>query len=393
MPPLTLPSVEPVSSGEIQTIDTDRLDLVESRHRQIAEFLKHCSFDAVLVSDPATIAWLTVGSRLQLDGLARPGATLFITPQARVVVCRSSESGQLFDREIAGLGFQLKERPWEQPRGQLAAELCNGRTVATDDPRTGGQDVTAELSLMRQQLVDYEAKRMRSLAFDIAAAVESTCRTFDLGETEAEVAGQVAHRLHRSGIQPSTIQVLADAQGHRYRHWSYGVDPIQRYATVKVVGERDGLFAGAGRTVSFGTPPRQISNAHEVASLVQATGMFFSQVGWTGQETWQRVARIYEKLGATDEWRQAEQADIVGYSPSELTMHPTAELTLTPGLVMHWHPSVRTAITSDTVLVREEGFELLSMGERWPMLKVVVKGHAVDRPGIFVREEGTDWAI
>ena len=391
--PLSLPAADPVSSGEIQTLDPERLDIVEARHQQLAEFLRHCDFDALLLTDPATIAWATGGSRLQLGGFEAAGANLFITSQARVVVCKSSESGQFFDREVAGLGFQLKERPWQQPRRQLVSDLCNGRNVACDDPRGGCTDVAAELAAMRRTPADFEASRMRSLGRDLAAAVEATCRTFQQGDTESEVAGQLSHRLLRNGIEPASIQVLADAQGHRYRHWTHSSDAIQRYATVKVVGMRDGLFAGCGRTVSFGTPPRAIRNAHEVASLVQATGMFFSQVDWTGQDVWKRVARIYEKLGAVDEWRQAEQADIVGYSRSEVPIHPKSAVALPTNTILHWYPSVRTAMTSDTILVREEGFELLTIGERWPMMKVVVKGHAVDRPGILIRDDSTEWAV
>ena len=393
MPPLSPSTVDPVSSGEIQTLDPVRLETVERRHRQLAEFLRHCNFDALLITDPATIGWATAGSRLRLARPTAKGASLFITPQARVVICRSSESGQIFDREVAGLGFQLKERPWEQGRDRLIADLCTGRRVAGDDLRSSPHDVSQELRAIRRTYDGDEAERMRSLGHDVTQAVEATGRAFAVGETEAEVAGHLTHRLMRHGVAAVSVQVLADAQGHRYRHWTYGCDPIQRYATLRVVGQRDGLFVGVARTVSFGPPPRAIRNAHEVASLIQATGMFFSQVGWTASDTWQRVARMYEKLGAVDEWRLAEQAGLIGYAAEELPVTPDAGFTFEAGTFVQWHPSVRTGMVADTMMVREEGFELLTIGERWPRLKVVVKGHAVDRPGIFVREESGEWAI
>ena len=387
MTPLATRDSEPISSGEIQTVDPTRLEAVQRRHDQIREFLLHTSLDAVLLTDPATIAWFTIGSRLQLTGATQAGGRLFITRQARVVVCRDCDSGQFFDREVAGLGFQLKERPWQQPLRKLTDDLCRGRQVGCDDARGGSVDVSGELTALRRPDDPLEIVRLRQLSRELAHSVEATCRAFDQGETEAEIAGHVAHRLIRRSIRPVQIQVLADAQGHRYRQWNYGPDQVQRFATIKVTGERDGLHAMAARTVCFGKPPRAVAAAHEVASLVQATGMFFSQADWTASEVWKRVARIYEKLGAANEWRQAEQAAVVGYSPVERLMTPTAAFSLPPGTVMSWFPSVRAAMTGDTILVREEGFELLSLGDDWPMLSVVVKGHSVDRPAILVRDD------
>ena len=387
MPSLISPNADPVSSGEMQALDPERGRVVEARHRAVADLTAEYGLDGVLLTDPATIAWFTCGSRLQLRGLSQSGGAVFVTPQARVVICRSSESGQFFDREVAALGFQLKERPWGEPRGNLLADLCNGRRMGIEGERVGSVDLTESLGQLRRPSTAIEEQSLRSLCEELTHAVEAACRTCEQGQTESEVAGQVAHRLYRHGLTPSVLQVMADAQGHRYRHWNHGPDAIQRYATIHAVAERNGLFAGVARTVSFGPPPRAIRNAHEVCSLVQAAGLFFSQSDWTADEVWKRVVRMYEKLGAADEWRQAEQASVIGYRVSEQLFTPDARFPLPPGTVVHWHPSVRTAMTGDTMLVREEGFELLTVGERWPQLNVVVKGHAVDRPAILIRDD------
>ena len=384
---------DPVSSGEIQQLDPERGRVVEARHRQLAAILCERDLDGLLLTDPASVAWATCGSRLQLNGFDQPGGAVFLTPQARVVVCLSSESGQFFDREVAALGFQLKERPWTQPRERLLADLCHGRRVGCDELRTDCVDLSEQVREIRRPSTVVEEAAMRRLCRELTHAVEATCRTCTQGQSEAEVAGQVAHRLCRHGVRPAVVQVLADAQGHRYRHWNHGPDAIQRYVTIRVTAEQAGLFAGVARTVSFGPPPRAVAKAHQVASLVQATGLFFTQAGWTATDVWSRLVRMYEKLGAADEWRQAEQAEVVGYSPTEAIFTPESDFLLPPGTLVHWHPSVRSAMTSDTMLVRDEGFELLTLGDRWPQLNVVVKGHAVERPAILVRDESDNWAV
>ena len=120
--------------------------------------------------------------------------------------------------------------------------------------------------------------------------------------------------------------------------------------------------------------------------------MFFSQSDWKVSDVWSRLARIYEKFGTPDEWREAEQAESIGYHPAEFAVIPKSKARLPVGTAMFWHPSVRTAAVGDTILMREGGFELLTPGEDWPQLEIEVKGKRIERPDILIRESSTDWS-
>lgn len=388
MTTLSLPSANPMSSGEMQVLDTARFEEVEKRHALVSEFIEHGSFDGVILRDPANIAWFTCGSRLDLRGTASPPAALFVSRDARVVLCASSESGQLFDREIGGLGFQLKERPWDEPRERLLRDLTRGRNVAADEPLLAGcVDVASELQTLRAVLSDRDASAMRLLGADLTHAVEATVRTFQRGESEAEVAGHVAHRMIKKLIEPVRIQVLADAQGHRFRHWGYGPDPIQRSLTLAVIGRRVGLHCAVARSMTFGPASTEMRNAHEVCSMVQASAIYFSQPGPTAEEVWPKLARIYEKYGAPDEWRVAEQAAVIGYSPEELPFTPSGGFRIQDGMAIHWHPSVRTALAGDTMIARKGRVEFMTPPQQWPTIPIEVKGVQIPRPAILVRED------
>jgi hypothetical protein len=143
--------------------------------------------------------------------------------------------------------------------------------------------------------------------------------------------------------------------------------------------------------VTFGTPTQSIRDTHQLANIVQTTGMFFSQAEWRVSELWSRLARIYEKFRVTDEWREAEQAEVTGYRPSESTLTPNSRAMLGLGTALFWHPTVRTAAVGDTILVRDEGFELLTPTAHWPHIDIDVKGKRIARPDILVRECSTDW--
>ena len=283
-----------------------------------------------------------------------------------MLIAGNVDSGQLFDCELPGVGFQLKERPWHEPRSVLIEDLCRGRKVASDSGFERTTDVSVQLKGMRTRLTNYDCKRMREIGELVTHAVEATARNLQHRESEAEIAGQLAHRLIRQRVTPARIQVLADGQGHRYRHWSYGEDRVERYCVISAIGRREGLHVAACRTVCFGDPPQIIRTGHVCASLIQATGMFFSQADWEIFETWKRLQRIYDKYGYPDEWQLAEQAEIVGYGMAEIPYVANSEFRHEAGMAVHWHPSVGPALVGDTILVTDNGFELITPSENWP---------------------------
>lgn len=376
-----------MSSGEIQIIDPDRGAEILRRHESLSQFMVEQSFDSLLLTRPGNFSWATAGGNCTRGSLSDTSAALFVTPEARVVLSRNTDSGQLFDREISGLGFQLKERTWQEDLQLLMGDLCRGRNVACDFPFERCQDVSPHLNGMRLPLSKSERKSLRVTGSLVAHAVEATARSFSRGDSEAEIAGQLAHRLYRQKIIPERVQVLADGQGQRYRHWSFGNDPIERYCTIAVIGRREGLHVGAARTVSFGPLPKEVRRAHLDSLLVQATGMFFSQHQWEIYETWNRVERIYEKFGHSEEWHFADQGCVMGYEVCEAPIVPKSQFKLAAGMPIYWQPSIGQAMSADTILIGEKGFDVLTPMENWPKIEVDVKGVPVHRPDVLLRPE------
>ena len=391
----TLPPYHPVSSGEIRLPDGDRYDEVERKHKLLVEYLQLKQLDALVLERPENFAWLTSGGNNSRFGTAETSAALFISRDARVVLCNAVDSGQLFDREVPGMGFQVKERPWTETREVLIADLCRGRNVGSDSGVNGLPNLSRELADFRRTINDHEAKQLRILGRWVAHAVEAAARSLKRGVTEAEIAGEISHRLIKHEITPVRIQVQADGQGARYRHWSYGLDKVERHCVISAVGRMTGLHAACTRTVCFGAPPKDMADTHQVASLLQATGMYFSQASWEVSETWKRLQRIYEKFGVPDEWRLAEQAETMGYDLCGVQVTPQLTTKFSPGQVVHWHPSVRFAATGDTILIHEDRTEMITPCEVWPMLKIQIKGITIERPAILNRESpaSTEWCL
>ncbi|WP_437185747.1 M24 family metallopeptidase [Planctomicrobium sp. SH668] len=376
----------PISSAEIPLVDGTRLEEIMRRHSQLSDYLRESGYESLLIRDPANYAWATCGGRNTRQGNSVPFATLMVTSDARVILTSNVDSGQIFDRDLMGLGFLLKERPWTEDFRVLCEDVSRGRKTLSDFDLAEADQVPDDFSAFRQQFSEYERTRIRELGRELAHAVEATARNFEHGATEAEIAGHLAHRLIKHEINPVQIQVMADRQGWRYRHWGYGPDRVERHCVISAVGMRRGLHAGTARTVSFGAPSEEMQAEHRLANVVLATGMFFTQAGWSISETWARVARIYEKFGIPNEWRCAEQAEVLGYSPHEISVMPNSKSNFQSGHAVFWHPSVKSTLVGDTILIRDENSEVITPSHNWPMISVEVKGDVIEQAGILIRE-------
>ena len=375
---------DPLSSGEFATLDMVRMTEIDRRHSLIREFLEHENYAALLLQQPANFAWLTGGGLNQRGGMTGNSGCVFVTPDARLIACSNADTAQFFESDVAGLGFQLKERPWFEPRAVMVADLCRGRRVASDTGVNGTDDVSLRLLGMRLPLNDYDIEHIREAGRLLTHGIEATARAFTRGRTEAEVAGELSHRLLKRGVTPERIQILGDGRGRRFRYWNHDQSTVQRYCTISVVGRYLGLYVGAARTVSIGDPPNDLLVAFEQAALVAATGMFFSQPEWELFEVWNRVRRIYEKTGAASEWQRADQADVVEYEFGSVPLMPNSEFRLSPGVPIFWHPSVGPVLMGDTVIVTKDGTEVLTPPSEWPTVPISVKGVSINVPGILV---------
>jgi Xaa-Pro aminopeptidase len=367
--------------------DKRRLADVDAKQVRVRELLDSTGADAVLLQDPANIAWFTAGADLTRCASESCQTSVFVTEDARLFATNAVDSAQLFEREAFGLGFQLKQREWFQPHSALIEDLCRGRKVVSDSGAEGTKNAAKRIHRLRLPLTDLEVDRLRQLSKVLVHAVEVTAGHIRRGVTEASVAGELSHRLLRRTVSPVRIQVCADGRNIRYRHWTYGEDPIESYATVSCVARRWGLHVAVSRTVCLDAVPPDLWAAHQKAVLMHATGIYFSRHGQMLKDIWPKVKRIYEKVGLPSEWQLCDQADIIGYRTTEHQLTPSSEFDLQAPTPVFWHPGAAPAMPGDTVLVMPGGCEMLTHSSVWPELKVQVKGHDVPCAGLLLIRE------
>ncbi len=381
LPPLIDPAADHVSPE----IAPRRAD-VDAKHERLVAFLDEHDYEGVVFTRADSIAWLTAGGDLGADlGSDRSAIAVFVNRTTRAVLADNVQGARVFEEELAGLGFQFKERPWYQDPSKLVCELTHHKRVASDGHLP---DLTCEadtLRALRNPLTTLERQHLRNLGRTLALALEATCRSFEPGATEAEVAAQLAHRLLREGVTPVELRVAADDRPARYRQPRFKAAEIRKGATITATGRRHGLCASASRTVAFGKVEPARRSAHTLAQMVDATYMYFSRPGERVSEIYRRARRIYEKFGAAHEWTLDYQGSLVGYTPRDYPLLPDDPFALAAQTALCWSPSVGAARSGDTIVIDDRGFEVVTQAPNWPKADIAVKGYEIPRPAILER--------
>jgi len=382
----SIPSmIDPAADHLDPEVATRRAE-VEEKHRRIVDFLDEHDYQAVVLTRADSLAWFTSGGDLgQNLGGDQGSVAIFINRGTRAVLADNVQSARVFEEELAGLGFQLKERPWHVDDSRVIAELTRNKRVATDGHHLGLVPEAESLRALRTPLTPCERIRLRDLGRTLTLAVEATCRNFLPGESEANIAGHLAHRLFREGVVPVDLRVAGDDRLARYRRPVCKSVPIQHRATITATGRRHGLCASATRTVAFGPIPPEFQADHLVASMVDATCIYFSRPGEPVAEVLRRARRIFEKMDRPHEWTLDYQGAMIGYAPNEGWLTPDSPSLLGTGQALCWSPTVGSARSEDTIVIDARGFEVVTEAQNWPKTTVSVKGFEIDRPGILRR--------
>jgi hypothetical protein len=383
--------LRPLTEGaEINlSIGSDRRADIEAKQGRVAALLPEVGCEGLLLLEPENVAWMTSG--VTARGVLDPalGPAVYCTAEGRWLIASNVDSQRLFDEEVDGLGFQLKEWPWHWGREQFLTELCQGRKVACDRPLPGASaeaGVVAErLRKHRRQLTDYEQACLLALGQLLSHALEATCRTVAQGETEREAAGQLAHRLLHRGVSVLHVGVAADGRSRVYRQHGFTPAPITQYAVLSATAQKYGLVASASRTMCFGEVPEDLRQDVNAVCRVSACYLASTWSDAVPREILLAGRRIYLISGYEHEWLLSPQGHLTGRVPVEMSFTPQTTDLLQSGWAVTWRASAGAACSCDTFLVTDQGPKLLTPAEVWPLKRIRIQGAECVRPDVLQR--------
>jgi len=375
----------PSQAGVPLTSASDRRSDVETKQALMSGLLQEVGCDGLLILEPENFAWLSGGGAARgiIDPVSLPA--LYFTPEGRWVLSANVDSQRLFDEELDGLGFQLKEWPWNWGRLQLLADLCQGRNVACDQPLLSCKVVAEPLQRRRRLMSEYERACYRALGQIVSHALEATGRTLSAGDTEREIAGQLSHRLLHRGVLPVAVSVSADGRSRRYRQGGFTAAPVASFCVLTVVGRKYGLTAMASRAVTLGQADAVFRKEHDAACRVSATYIASSWPDAMPKQILATGRRVFQIADAEHEWLLCPQGHITGHAAVELTLTPNTEELLQAGWAITWNTTVGAASSCDTFLITEDGPRSLTPPENWPLKRIRIQGAEFVRPDVLAR--------
>lgn len=353
----------------------NRQQEIDQKHRQLNELLRRRKAKGIWLRRRLNVAWITAGLEPSIDLSSENGSYgVFISPERRAIVTNNIELPRLIDEErIEDLGFEPLQFQWYQ---QPTTSGMDG--ILTDDG-----EIEEELQKLRWVLLPTEQDRYRTLGADTAAALAEVARSLQPGQTERQIAQQLEAACAARDGRAVVSLVGVDGRIERYRHPLPTETPLRKYAMLVVCMRRGGLIASATRLVYLGRLTDELDEKMRKMAFIDATVIGASRPGRTLGDAFADLQTAYAKSGEADQWKKHHQGGLTGYRTRERLATPGDSTRMEAGQALAWNPSVVGCKSEDTILLTEQGFEILTQAQNWPMIRVEIGKHTIPRPAIL----------
>ena len=361
----------------------DRAEL-ETKQGRLREMMARQGLDAVLLTDPANVAWMSGGGRTFINIASEGGVgSLLVTPDGRYLLTDVIEGERLRTEEGFGEGgWEVIAEPWQEPKTELA-RLTEGMRLGTDRPGGEGQSVGEEVARLRWLLTPAEVQRYRQLGADMGIAIGEAAERVRPRMTEHAIAGLLSQAACDRGAVPIVVLVAADERIRTRRHPLPTDKALETTGMLVICARRHGLITSTTRLVSFGPPSEEMRRGMRAVATIEAAAVLATRPGARANEIFARIQRAYADTGYPDEWRYHHQGGPVGYATRDYIATPHTDFEVEQVQAFAWNPSVPGAKSEDTFLITEAGAELLTPTPGWPQVQVAVNSATMERPGIL----------
>jgi hypothetical protein len=376
------PPADLLAAGAPSPSSAEYVAEVQARVDALRAWLQRTQRAAVLVSEPADYAWLTLGASGDL-GPGRPAACLAVLPD-RVLILAPSDGIDAARAPLRALGWSARTYRWDLGRDngapvRVVAAMESGAAIGADTHRPGTDFVADDLTELRRRLTGHDETRLRWLAAQTAETIATAIGQTKDSETEAKLAARLVAALAEKGIAAASLRVTAL---ERLAGDGFGVPgdtSLASGAAVQVVATRWGLQATVGRTL---TPQPQPAAAEDfvVARRVYATLLSRVASGASLRDIYRAGEQAAVAAGVGEAWRDEAVGGLGAYQPADEPLSPDSVATLGAGDVLTLSLRLPHAYLADTLIVGESGAVLASAAKDWPSPTFLINGRPVPLP-------------
>ncbi len=359
-----------------------------TKQERIVTLLEKHNLHGLLIKQVSNFAWATDGAASYINTASTYGVgTLLVTKDACHLITNNIESPR-FDQEggLKAAGWEFHVDRWYLASDTLA-KLTKGLKLGADFAYPGAVDLSNELAVARSYLTPDEGAGFRNLSAICAQAMDEAIRAVVPGMTEHQIAGLLARAAHSRGAQPIVNLIATDDRIYSFRHPLPTDKALDKYAMMVLCGRQKGLVCSITRLVHFGPLSDELKRKSEAVATIDATMIAATRPGKTTADVFQAALDAYSDVGYPGEYQLHHQGGPAGYDPREFLATPAVDVPIAVGQAYAWNPSITGCKSEDTILVLEEGAEIISVIDGWPTIPVEIYGQTIERPAILVIED------
>ncbi|WP_311244786.1 peptidase M24 [Microbacterium sp. WCS2018Hpa-23] len=312
----------------------------------------------ILITSHEAVSWYLEGVRTHVSLAGPPVLAVRADADGDTLFVADNEADRLIAEELLPPDVDRIVRvPWWTPPAVAAAEDAGSASAV------GEAAVAGELRAARARMLPAETSRYRSLGRDLARAVTDALAGGVRPESsEWDAASVLAAGLVSRGIDPLVVLVTGAARVS-YRHPLPTAALLGERAMIVVCGRRDGLIANATRWIGAGVDDEPILG-------VERAFLDASVPGARLDEAFDAGCAAYERFGFDpEEWRRHHQGGPTGYAGRDPRATASTLDPLVENQAFAWNPSAPGAKVEDTMLRSADGWEVLTVDERWPSVE------------------------
>ncbi len=360
------------------------MDEISLKLSSLRALLLQHGLEGVLLRKASSFSWLTGGLSSVINTASSFGeASLLVTQENAYLLTNTIEAPRfLQEDQVEQQGWKIIVQDWyssEPPLNLLTKE----QRLGCDHPMPNLVDLSVEIARLRSILSPEEQNRFRELSTLSAQAMAEAIYAVRPGMSEYEISALLARACLSRGVEPIVRLIATDERIFRYRHPPATAKRLNQYAMLVLCGRKYGLVVSLTRLIHFGKLPDEIQKKAHATAYVDAVALTATRVGRTLGDVFNDITLAYETAGYPEEWKLHHQGGPAGYEPREFIATPESQERVAAGQTFAWNPSITGTKSEDTILVKEDGFEVLTEIPGWPAIEIEVSGTFIRRPAIL----------
>lgn len=355
------------------------------KHDRIKKLLEDKNLAGILLNKNSNFSWFTAGRDQHIELAYETGAAqLLVFPDEVLLFSDNIEKKRLLEEEVGDLNFATKIVPWHQKNRELK-EIINEKKIGSDMYIPGTFFISEEIKKLRYKLLPPEIDRLKKLGSKTSQILTQICREIKSGITENELAGEISRGLFSEGIRPAVILIGSDRRIYNYRHPVPKDKKIDKNVMAIVCAEKWGLVVSLTRQIYFGELPGTLKKKQDAVRKIDACYYKNTEPGAKIKEIFSSAQKAYREMGFSEEWEKHHQGGAAGYSTRDYLATPGSEKQVHKNQAFAWNPSITGVKSEDTVVLTDEGLEIVTEDRNWPSDLICYEGYCCRRPAIMIK--------